>query len=91
MRSMRSKRLSTPSSVFGGKNSKENTTFPSSEAARIFSITFISLSLSLSVREMGEGEEKAEKEREREEWTAGKEMRVRVRVAELESRRMDLI
>lgn len=52
-------------------------------------LNHLHLSLSLSLREMGEGEEKVEKEREREEWTAGKEMRVRV--AELESRRMDLI
>lgn len=42
MRSMRSKRFSTPSSVFGGKNSKENTVRPStSAAARILSTTFI--------------------------------------------------
>lgn len=45
IRSMRSKRLSTPSSVLGGKNSKEKTTLPSSApAARIFSITFIAQS-----------------------------------------------
>jgi hypothetical protein len=42
MRSIRSNRFSTPSSVLGGKNSNENTVRPSAAASWIFSITFIS-------------------------------------------------
>ncbi|KAI6698968.1 hypothetical protein NL676_019087 [Syzygium grande] len=61
IRSIRSNRLSTPSSVLGGKNSNENTTFPSPPpppppplplhtpaASLIFSITFIAALLQTS-------------------------------------------
>lgn len=41
MRSIRSNRFSTPSSVFGGKNSKENTTLPPARPLLILSMTFM--------------------------------------------------